>query len=313
MLYDLIIIGGGPAAVSAGVYAARKRVKTLIITKDWGGQSKVSVEVQNFIGITALSGFELAERLEKHVKAYADDIMDFDEGSLVVKISKKEDNGVIFEVETDKGKKYQAFSLLVTSGSNRRKLNVPGAEKFDGKGVVYCASCDAPLFGKKDVAVIGGGNAGLESAQQLIEYANKIYILERGEEFKGDPVTREQVFASSKITPVTMAETLEIKGDKFVESLTYKDKKTNETKEIMVQGIFVEIGSIPSNEFVKGLVKTNEYGEIIIDHKTARASQEGIWAAGDITDQPYKQNNISMGDAVKALEDLYLWLQKRKV
>ena len=312
MIYDLIIVGGGPAAVSAGVYAARKRIKSLIITRDWGGQSKDSLDVQNFIGIESLPGLELAERLEKHVKAYAEDVLDFDEGSLVTSIAKEvdENSKTIFVIKTNKGKEYKAKSLLIASGSNRRKLNVPGAEEFDGKGIVYCASCDAPLFRGKEVAVIGGGNSGLESAQQLTKYATKVYILEYNEEFRGDPVTREKLFSEKIVVPITSAEAIEVKGDKFVTGLVYIDKKTKEKKEIAVQGIFVEIGSMPSNDFLNNLVELNKHGEIVVDHKTSRTSQDGIWAAGDITDQPYKQNNISMGDAVKALEDLYLWLNK---
>ena len=213
-------------------------------------------------------------------------------------------------METGEGEKYSAKSLIITAGASRKRLAVPGAEVFEGKGVVYCASCDAPLFRDKTVAVIGGGNAGFESAQQLLEYCSKVYILEYADEFKGDELTRNKVLSSGKIEAITSAEVIEIKGGKFVESLIYKDRKTGEQKEIAVGGVFVEIGSSPNSGFVGDLVEKNKYGEIVIDHKNGRTSQNGIWAAGDITDQPYKQNNISMGDAVKALEDLYLWLQK---
>ena len=316
MTYDLIIIGGGPAAAAAGVYAARKKIKSLLITKDWGGQSKVSSDVQNWIGTKNISGFELAKQIEEHVKAYAEDVLDFDEGSLVVKVSQIENTsdkeGLLFEIETDKGKKYQTRTIIVASGARRRKLNILGADKFEGKGVVYCASCDAPLFKDKEVAVIGSGNAGLESAQQLLAYCPKIYVLEFQDEFTGDPITREILFKNEKIIPIASAEIIEIKGDNFVSSLVYKDRKTSEEKEIKIQGVFVEIGSLPNNDFIKDLVETNKDGEIIIEHKTGRTSIDGIWAAGDVTDQPYKQNNISMGDAVKALEDLYIWLQKKK-
>ena len=316
MIYDLIIIGGGPAAAGSGVYAARKRIRTLLICDEWGGQSKISPEIQNFIGIKSLSGLDLAKKLEAHVKNYANNILDFDEGSLVVKVYQildaKNLKGPLFEVETNKKKKYQTRSIIIASGSQRRKLQVPGAEKFKGRGVVYCASCDAPLFRGKEVAVIGGGNAGFEAAQQLLAYASKIYILERAEEFRADPITKEMVFQDKRVIPITSAEVLEIKGDKLVEALIYQDKKTGEQKKLEVQGIFVEIGSIPNSDFVKDLVKINQFGEIIIDHKTCRTSVEGIWAAGDVTDQPYKQNNIAIGEGVKALEDLYLWLQKRK-
>ncbi len=316
MIYDLIIVGGGPAGAAAGVYAARKRVKTLLITESWGGQSEVSPDVQNWIGIASMSGIELAKKVEEHVKAYADDVLEFDEGSKVVEVKElvpvSDPTGPKFEVKTDKGKVYETRAIIVASGGRRRKLNVPGSDKFESKGIVYCASCDAPLFKGKDVAVIGGGNAGLETAQQLLAYAPKIYILEYAEEFRGDPVTREAVFKDPKVTPITMAETVEVKGDQFVSALVYKDRKTGEVKELPVQGVFVEIGSIPNTEFVKGLVEMNKYGEIVLDHKYARTNREGIWAAGDATDDPFKQNNISMGDAVKALEDLYIWLQKRK-
>jgi alkyl hydroperoxide reductase subunit F len=307
--YELIIIGGGPGGVAAGVYAARKKIKTLLITKDWGGQSNVSPEIQNWIGIISMSGAELAQRLEDHVKAYAKDVLDFDEGSLVVKVSKENS---LFKVETDKEKKYYSQAVLIASGSSRRKLNVKGAKEFEGRGIVYCASCDAPLFKDKEVAVVGGGNAGFEAAQQLLSWAKKIYILEREKEFRADLVTQEIVLKDERVIPLLMVEILEIRGEKFVESLLYKDLKTLQEKEIKVQGVFVEIGSVPNSSFVKDLVELNKWGEIVIDHKTCRTSIEGIWAAGDVTDQPYKQNNISMGEAVKALEDLYIWLQKRK-
>ena len=314
--YELIIIGGGPAGVAAGVYAARKRVKTLLITVDYGGQSVVSPDVQNWVGIVSLPGPELAKRLEEHVKAYAEDVLECKEGTKVTRVTQRlvanKPGGPLFEVETDKGEVYEAKALIVASGASRRKLKIKGAEEFDNKGIVYCASCDAPLFKDKDVVVIGGGNAGLESAEQLIAYAKSIRILELGPEFRGDRITQKRIFADEKITPITDAETIEVKGDKFVTGLVYKDKKTGKTHELAVQGVFVEIGSVPNTSFVKDLCELNKYGEIIIDHKTARTNIEGIWAAGDATDEPYKQNNISMGDAVKALEDLYIWLQKRK-
>ena len=316
MFYDLIIIGGGPAGAAAGVYASRKKIKSLIIVKDWGGQSRVSPDVQNWIGTKSISGPELAKNLEEHLKTYAGDVLDFDEGSLVKGVSQLKKlsltNLPLFEVETDKNKKYQTHSIIVASGARRRKLEARGAQNFEGRGVVYCASCDAPLFKNKEVAVIGGGNAGLESAQQLLSYASKIYILEYKEEFSGDPVTCEALLKDKKIIPILNAKVLEVLGDKFVKGLTYQNRKTGEKKEIKVQGIFVEIGSLPNADFIKDLVKINQQGEIVIDHRNCRTSLEGIWAAGDVTDQPYKQNNISVGEAIKALEDLYLWLQKKK-
>lgn len=315
-MYELIIAGGGPAGVAAGVYAARKKIKTLLITETIGGQSTNSADIQNWIGIISISGSELAERLEKHLKAYADDVLELKMQVRVTKISqlKKagEQGGPLFEVETEDGKKYQSRTIIFALGSRRRKLKVKGAEEFEHKGIVYCASCDAPLFRDRDVAVIGGGNAGMEAAEQLIAYAKSIHVFEIGPEFRADKLTQERVFKNPKVTPHTDAEAVEIKGNSMVSGLVWKDKKTGKIQEIPVQGVFVEIGSIPNTEPLKGLVEMNEYGEIIIDHKNSRTSVEGIWAAGDATDQPYKQNNISIGDAVKALEDAYLYLQKLK-
>ena len=309
MTYDLIVVGGGPGGAAAGVYAARKRLKTLLITDTFGGQSTVSADIQNWIGIPSFSGYEMSEKLEEHLRKYAEDILTLQVGERVTKIEKVNSH---FKVTTDKGNVLESLAIILTSGSRRRKLAVPGAAEYDGKGIVYCATCDAPLFRGKEVVVIGGGNAGLESAEQLLEYATKIYILEFGAEFKGDPVTRERVFKNAKVMPITNAATVTVRGDKFVTGLVYKDRHTDEQKELLVQGIFVEIGSVPNSEMVKGLVELDKHGEVIIDHKTARTSMEGIWAAGDVSDQPYKQNNISMGDSVKALEDAYMWLQTKK-
>lgn len=307
-MYDLLIIGGGPAGVAAGVYAARKRIKTILITEDFGGQSVVSADIQNFIGITSLSGSEMTTRFKEHLLSYADDILDIEEGDLVTELNKIKGG---YEAKTKNGKTFQANAVLMASGSHRRKLTVKGAEELEGKGLVYCASCDAPLFKGMDVAVVGGGNAGFESAQQLLEYSPKITILERGDKFIADSVTQENVLKNKKVIALTNVEIVEIKGDKFVKALVYKDKDGKE-HEITLKGVFVEIGSIPNSDFVKELVELNKIGEIVVNHKTQRSSEEGIWAAGDVSDVLYKQNNISMGDGVKALEDIYLWLNKNK-
>ena len=307
-MYDLLIIGGGPAGAAAGGYAARKRIKTVLVTQDFGGQSEVSPDIQNFIGIISLPGSELGSRFKKHLEAYADDVLDIAEGEKIVELKEV---GEGFEATSDKGNAYQARAVLVASGSHRRKLPVNCADRLDNRGISYCASCDAPLFKGQEVAVVGGGNAGFEAAQQLIEYAAKITIFERGDNFKADIVTVQKVASSKKVTILTSVGIKEVFGDKFVEGLIYEDK-AGKKHELKVRGIFVEIGSIPSADFVKDLVKLNEIGEVTVDHKTQRASREGIWAAGDVSDVLYKQNNISMGDGVKALEDIYLWLQKNK-
>lgn len=305
--YDLIIIGGGPAAVAAGIYAARKKIKTLLITKDFGGQSMAAAKIENFIGLLEVSGVELAKRLENHLKKYADDILKINEGELVEKISKVNN---LFEVKSNKNS-YQTKAIIIAAGSRRRKLNVWGEDEFTGKGVSYCAICDAPLFKNKDVAVIGGGNAGFEAARDLINYANKIYILEFSDKIKADPITVEQVKSSNKTEIILNAQVLEIRGDKFVEELIYRDLKSGINKSLKVEGVFVEIGSVPNTEMVKDLVKLNQKKEIIIDHKTCATSVPGIFAAGDITDVVYKQNNISIGDGIKAALSVYDYLQNK--
>ncbi len=306
MSYELIIIGGGPAGVAAGVYAARKRLKTVVIAKEIGGQSTVSPNIQNWIGTVSIPGTELGKSLKKHLLAYADDVLVLKEGELVEKIEKKAKS---FSVKTNKAA-YEAKAVLITTGSRRRKLATPGADKFENKGVTYCASCDGPLFAGMDVAVVGGGNAGFETAAQLLAYAKSVTLLEYADTYKADALTVEKVLANKKMTGLSGVEILEIKGNKFVSGLSYKNRKTGKVKELSVQGIFVEIGALPATEFAKGIVEMNKLGNIVADPRNQRTSVEGIWAAGDCTDGLYHQNNIAMGDAVKALEDIYLWLQK---
>ena len=321
MIYDLAIIGGGPAGVAAGVYVARKRLKTVFITKDWLGQSSVSDKVENWIGTVAISGTELSKNLEQHVKAYGNGVIDFKEGEWCKKIVKQEagsrkhggsqnrDNEG-FVIETDKGS-YQAKTVLITVGSSRRKLEIPGADKFENKGLTYCATCDGPLFADQDVAVIGGGNAGFDSAAQLLAYCKSVTLLNRSGEFKADPVTVDKVLKNPKMKAVKFAIPKEVKGDKFVSSLVYTNKETGKDTEVNVTGIFVEIGSIPNTDFAKEIIKLDEYNRIPVNAKNQRASIEGIWAAGDCTDGLYHQNNIAAGDAIKAIEDIYLFLHTK--
>ena len=309
MLYDLAIIGGGPAGTAAGVYAARKNLKTVFITESFGGQSVVSDEIQNWVGDVSVSGVELAKRFEKHLRAQEGIEIIFSDKA--VKLEKME-NGeeVSFKITTEKGKKFETKAVFLAMGAKRRKLNVPGEEEFSGKGVAYCATCDAPLFRGKSVAVVGGGNAGLEAAFDLLSYVEKIYVLEYTDVLRGDEVTKKKLQESGKTEFLMMAEILKIEGEKLVSGLKYKDRKTGEEKGFSAQGVFVEIGSMPNSDLVKDLVKLNERGEIIVDHKTQAASCLGIWAAGDVSDVLYKQNNISAGDAVKAVLNIQEFLNK---
>ena len=307
MTYDLAIIGGGPAGAAAAVYAARKRLKTIFITKDWLGQSYVSEGIENWVGTIKISGLDLTKSLEAHAKAYADGIIDFKEGELAKSVEKA---GKGFNITTAKGS-YEACSILITSGSSRRKLPVPGADTYDNKGVVYCASCDGPLYADQDVAVIGGGNAAFETAAQLMAYCKSVTLLNRSENFKADPGTIDAVSKNPKVKIVTSAIPKEVKGGKFVSGYVYTDAKSGKDVEIPVTGIFVEIGSIPNTDFIKDIVKLDAFNRVITDPKDQRASTDGIWAAGDVTDGLYHQNNIAAGDAVKALEDIYLWLHAK--
>ena len=305
-MYELIIIGGGPAGAAAGVYAARKKMKVALVAESFGGQSVVSDEIQNWIGSKNISGVELAGMLEEHVKAHDD--IEVVEGDLVTAVEKAGDG---FVVKTRDGKEFKAKTLLVASGSRRRRLGIPGEDKFDGKGVAFCSTCDAPIFQGKEVAVVGGGNAGLEAVVDLIPYATKIYLMDRNGKLKGDPTTQDEINADPKVEIVFNAVTKEVIGDQFVSGLKYTDSSTGEDKELKVEGVFVEIGAVPNTDFVKDLVELNKLNEIVVDHKTQRASLNGIWAAGDSSDVLYKQNNISAGDAIKAVLNIYSYLQEK--
>lgn len=315
MIYDLIIVGGGPAGTAAAVYAARKRLKTLFITESFGGQSIVSADIQNWIGESHISGFDLAKKFEEHVRSYPD-IVDIQMQEKTVAVQKinclNGSRPCDFEVRTDKNITYQGKAVILAAGARRRRLGIPGEDKFDGKGVAFCSTCDAPIFAGKDVAVVGGGNAGLEAVIDLFPYANKIYLLEFSDVLKGDPVTQEKIRSNSKMEIVLNAQTKEVLGDQFVTGLKYLDRKTNEERVLNVQGVFVEIGSVPNSEMVKGIVELDKWGQVLIDSKHATTSQPGIFAAGDITDDPYKQNNISAGDAVKATLAAYNYLLNRE-
>ncbi|MHB1330414.1 MAG: NAD(P)/FAD-dependent oxidoreductase [Minisyncoccota bacterium] len=307
-MYDLIIIGGGPAGVSAGVYAARKRLKTVLITESFGGQSVDSMGIENWIGTVNISGVDLAKQLENHIRAYANESVTIKTGAKVTKIGKN-DSGFTVTIGEEK---LDAKTLLIASGSTRRKLDIPGARKFENKGITYCASCDGPVFSGMDVVVIGGGNAGFETAAQLLAYTKSVTLIHRGERFKADEMTVEKILSNPKMKGILNAEPIEVKGDVFVKSIIYKDTKTGENKEIETNGIFVEIGLIPATGFVEGVVPLNNFKQIKIDPRTQRTEVLGIWAAGDVTDTLYHQNNIASGDAVRALEDIYLYVHTGK-
>lgn len=307
-MYDLIIIGGGPAGVSAGVYAARKRLKTLFITADWGGQSIVSTDIQNWIGTSSIAGSKLASDLRTHLESYASDTLTIISGKTATELVKLPDG--TFEATVSDETKHQANAILIASGSGRRQLDVPGAAEFEHKGVTYCASCDGPMFSGTDVVVIGGGNAGFESAAQLLAYCKTVTLIHRHDTFKADAITVEKVLAHPNMRVITNAYPIKIEGEKFVNSMTYINALDNEVT-ISIAGIFVEIGMIPNTEYAKDAVTLDDYGRVTIDPWTQATTTPGIWAAGDCTNVKYHQNNIAAGDAVRALEDIYVSLKAR--
>lgn len=312
MIYDLAIIGGGPAGVAAGVYASRKRLKTVFITGNFEGQSNVSEDVQNWIGTISITGAQLSNNLRAHLQAYAADVVEIKENNWVSEIKQTEEaENKYFEIKAKEDSKeniYQAKTVLLSTGSYRRKLEAVGAKEFENKGIVYCASCDGPLFADLDVVVVGGGNAAFETAAQLLAYCKSVTLLNRSDEFRADPVTVNKIKQNPKIHVLLNSVIQEIKGDKFVSSIVYKNTETNEITELETKGVFVEIGLIPNTDFLKNLITLNGYGQIVVDHQTQKASIPGVWAAGDASDGLYHQNNIAAGDGVKALEDIYSYL-----
>jgi len=304
-MYDVIIIGAGPAGCAAAIYASRKKLNTLLITQIFGGQAIISDKIENWLGEINLAGWQLAKKFEDHVRAQESVTVKSPE--LAVRVEKIAGG---FTTVTDQGK-YESKAVIVTSGGEHRRLQVPGEKEFEGRGVVYCSTCDAPFYKGKEVAVIGAGNSGLEAVGDLIPYASKIFLLNRRQEIKGDPAGVDKAKQNpGQVIFYNQTIVTAIKGDTQVRSIEIKNLVTNEITELPIAGIFVEIGMIPNGDLVKGLVDLNERGEIIIDHKTAASSCPGIFAAGDVTDAAYKQSNIAAGDGVKAALSAYAYLKK---
>ena len=319
--YDLLIIGGGPAGVAAGVYASRKQLKTLFVTESFEGQSAVSEGIENWIGTIKISGADLAKSLENHLKAYAGNIVDIKTHCRVTSITKHADftdlaplfNITITDSFSGEVTESIVKNILIATGSTRRKLEAKNADIYEHKGLTYCATCDGPVFSGQDVAVLGGGNAAFESAAQLAAYCKTVTIINRSETFRADPVTVEKVCAKENVKVIKGVKVDEIIGEKFVKGLIYSSPtiENGAPQTLAVGGIFVEIGLLPNTTFVKDVVGLDSHGKILIDPRTQRTKTAGIWAAGDCTDGLYHQNNIAAGDAVKALEDIYVAVSKR--
>lgn len=307
MLYDLIIIGGGPAGITAGIYAGRQRMKTLLIAKGFGGQmTKKATEVCNYPGIGRISGFDLIEKFVNHLKEQECVEIKMAE---VIKVEKEKDAFVLI---TNEKEKLSALSVIVATGADPRPLEAIGEKDFIGKGVSYCVTCDGPVFRNKTIAVVGGGNTGFEAALFMTNYAQKIYILESGSKVKADQLIQDQVKKVKNIEIITGANVKEIKGSKMVDSLIYQDLASKENKTLKVEGIFIEIGSQPATSMVRNLVDFNKRDEIIVEPETFQAKTAGLFAPGDVNVGPYKQIVTAAGEGCKAALAAYEYVQNQK-
>ncbi len=300
-MYDLIIIGAGPAGITASIYAARKKMDLLVITKDIGGQTAVSGEIENYTGYQFITGPELTAKFEEHLRQFG---IVLKENEAVTGLKKIGDT---VRVTTDKGV-YETKTVIIASGKRSRELNVPGENEFKNKGLTYCATCDAPLFSGKDVAVIGGGNSALDATLQLMKLCPRIYVINITSSLGGDAVMREKVLASSKVTVFNNAQVTAVFGDKLVNAI--KIRKEEKEEVLSVKGVFVEIGLIPNSEFTKDIEK-NQFGEIKVNLSN-ETNIPGIFAAGDVTDVPEKQIIIAAGEGSKACLSVFRYLAQQK-
>ena len=307
-VYDLVIIGGGPAALAAAVYAARQKISFAVIAENIGGQTAISADIENYLGFPATNGPELSNSFERHVSKYEVGVK---EGEKVLAIQQ---SGKNFTVKTA-ASAYKTKAVLIASGKKPRKLNVPGEDRLYGRGVTYCATCDAPVFAGKDIAVIGGGNSAMDAALLAEKYSNKVYIININPELKGDAIMMGSIRKSKKITVFSNAMTAEILGEKSVAGVKFRQNSSsgdNKEKSVSVQGAFVEIGYIPSVDFDR-LTQKNKWNEIIIHDDTEHfmsnlTSVPGIFAAGDVTDVPEKQIIVAAGEGVKAVLSIFKFL-----
>lgn len=301
-MYDLIILGGGPAALAAAVYSARQKISFVVIAENIGGQTAISADIENYLGFPSTTGPELSSQFEKHIIRNGVTVK---EGERAISIQK---SGDTFTVQTD-ASSYEAKTVLIATGKKPRKLNVPGEDRLYGRGVTYCAMCDAPVFSGKDVAIIGGGNSAMDAALLTEKYSSRVYIININPELMGEPAMQEDIRKSGRITVYNNAVTSEILGtDKLVTGVRFS--QGNDEKTVSVSGVFVEIGYLPSVDFDK-LTEKNRWNEIVIHQETVMTnmtSVPGIFAAGDVTDVPEKQIIVAAGEGVKAALSVFKYL-----
>ena len=290
--YDVLVIGGGPAGTSAAIYAARKGLRTGLLAEKLGGQINDTFGIENFISIKYTEGPTLAANIEEHLRSYDIDVIKLQK----VKTLKKAE---LIEIELESGASLRSKTVIIATGARWRNINVPGEAEFKTKGVAYCPHCDGPLFKGKDVAVIGGGNSGVEAAIDLAGLASHVTLLQASDKLTADEILQSRIYSKKNITVITNAKTTEIFGSEKVQGLTYLDCLQNEQKKLAVDGIFIQIGLLPNTEWLKGTLGLNAFGEIIVD-KYGATNIPGVFAAGDCTDSPYKQIIISMGAGANA-------------
>lgn len=299
-IFDCIIVGAGPAGITAAVYAARKRMNFMLVSQDVGGQTALSGDIENYTGYQFITGLELVAKFEEHLKQFN---VPFRKDEAVLRVERRAAGG--FNVVTAK-EIFETRSVIIASGCRPRLLNVEGEAVFRNKGVSYCATCDGPLFPGKNVAIIGGGNSALDAALQMVRIAAKVYLIHVGPSLTGDPIMREKVAASSVVEVIHAATVKKISGSSFVTGLTYE--QAGVVKEIAVEGIFIEIGWTPNTDLIDFVAK-NEGGEIKIDHAN-RTDVAGVFAAGDVTDVPEKQIIVAAGEGAKAVLSVFRYLSQ---
>jgi alkyl hydroperoxide reductase subunit F len=299
-VFDCVIIGAGPAGITAAVYAARKRMSFMLISQDVGGQTALSGDVENYTGYQFITGPELVAKFEEHLKQFH---VPFRQDEAVLRVEQRASGG--FNVVTAK-EAFETRAVIVASGRRPRLLDAEGESTFRNKGVSYCATCDGPLFSDKDVAVIGGGNSALDAALQMMQIARRVYVIHIEPSLGGDPIMREKLMASPRVEVIGAARTRQILGDVFVTGLRYE--QAGATKTLAVQGVFIEIGSTPNADLIDFVAK-NEAGEIKIDHAN-RTDVAGIFAAGDVTDVPEKQIIVAAGEGAKTVLSVFRYLSQ---
>ncbi|UVO18139.1 alkyl hydroperoxide reductase subunit F [Stutzerimonas stutzeri] len=294
--FDVLVVGGGPAGAAAAIYAARKGIRTGVAAERFGGQVLDTMAIENFISVKETEGPKLARALEEHVREYDVDIMNLQRASQLIPAG---DDG-LHRVQFENGGELRAKTLILATGARWREMNVPGEQEYRGRGVAYCPHCDGPLFKGKRVAVIGGGNSGVEAAIDLAGIVAHVTLLEFGEELRADAVLQRKLFSLPNVTVLKMAQTTEVKGDgQKVTGLVYKDRTSEQVHSVELEGIFVQIGLLPNSEWLKGTLELSRFGEIIVDAK-GQTSVPGVFAAGDVTTVPYKQIVIAVGEGAKA-------------